>query len=243
MIAAPVQRDVDGIAKGSHDVVLSDAFRYDPRMVIAGSIRAARSAGIQHAPIPIAAIMHRYADERGRVVRRDAEEQSPNDAGGEEGAGNAEHEADRQQHAAFPQDHPLHPTAVGAEAHADADLVGARADREGQHAGDPHRRDDHRQDAEQRDQRGIQASRRHTLILDLRHGHHVLDRSRRGDAPDDARRRGRQPRDVAVGADHQAAADRQLLRERHEHHRSRRRVQPAVLRIADDTDDRCASRR
>ena len=58
------------------------------------------------------------------------------------------------------------------------------------------------------------------LVLDLRHGHHVLDRSRRRDAPDDARRRGRQRRDVAVGADHEPAANRELLRERHEHRRA-----------------------
>ena len=208
------------------------------RIVIAGSIRAARSAGIQHATIPIAAIITatpmNVTGSCG-ATPKSSPRMMPR---GEEGAGHAQHQADRQQHAAFLQDHPLHPAAVGAEAHADADLVGARAHRERQHAGDPHRRDDHRQDAERRDERGIQPPRRHALILDLRHRQHVLDRRRRRDAAHDARRRGRQRRRVAVGADHQPAADRQLLRKRHEHRGAGLRVQPAILRVADDADDR-----
>ena len=161
-------------------------------MVIAGSIRAARSAGIQHAPIPIAAIITATpinvigscgATPKSSPRMTRAAKKAPATPSTRPIASSTP---------PLPQDHPLHPAAVGPEAHANADLVGARAHRERQHAGDPHRRDDHRQDAERRDERGIQTPRRHALILDLRHGHHVLDRSRRRDAPDDARRRRRQ---------------------------------------------------
>src|SRR5262245_29596657 len=75
------------------------------------------------------------AEERGGVVGRDAEEEALDDAEGEGGAGKAQNEAGGQKHAAFLQDHPLDADGAGPEAHADADLVGARADREGEYAG------------------------------------------------------------------------------------------------------------
>ena len=66
----------------------------------------------------------------------------------------------------------------------------------------------------------------------------MLNRCRRRNAPDDARRRIREPRDVAVGTDNDPAADREHLREGHEHGRVTRGVEPTVLRITGDADDR-----
>src|SRR5262245_1103479 len=76
---------------------------------------------------------HRHADERRRIVRLYAEQQSSDEPRGEERAHHAHPEAKDQQHATLAEDHPLHARAIGAEAHANADLVRARTHRECQH--------------------------------------------------------------------------------------------------------------
>ena len=162
------------------------------RIAIAGSMRDARIAGIQQAMTPIAAITAATATNVIGSCGATPKSRPANEPRGEEGAGHAEREADAEQHAASLEDHALHAAAVGAEAHANADLVRARAHREREHAGDTDRGDDQRENAERRDEHGVEPARRDALVLDLRDGHHVLDRASRRDASHDARRRGRE---------------------------------------------------
>src|SRR5262249_35744424 len=86
----------------------------------------------------------RNADERRRIVWRDAEQQTAHDAASDVRAADAEREAEYQQRAALAEDHSLHAAAVCAEAHADADFVRAGAHGKRQHAGDAHGGNDHR---------------------------------------------------------------------------------------------------
>src|SRR5918999_4910290 len=67
---------------------------------------------------------HRRDGDKGRrVVRRNAKEQASNDTRRKRGTYHSEHEPDHDQHAALTEDHPLHASAVGTKAHANANLV------------------------------------------------------------------------------------------------------------------------
>jgi hypothetical protein len=179
-----------------------------------------------------------HGHERGRVVGGDPEEQPPNSPGSEKGAGHAQGQADRQQDATLSQNHPLDPAAVSPETHANADLVGSRAHREGQHTGDAHGRYDQRQQPEGGDQDGIEAPGRDALTLELRHRHQVLDRCRRRQTADNSGYAGNQARRVGIGQDHQPSPDREHLRKWHEHDRPVLSVETPVPGVGDDADHR-----
>ena len=88
-----------------------------------------------------------------QVVRPDLEEQpahQPRERGSE---GGAEQEPDRGERRALAQHVRPDPSRARAEGHADADLAGALAGGEPEHAGEPHRREQQRRQAEGAEQR------------------------------------------------------------------------------------------
>ena len=88
----------------------------------------------------------------------------------------ADGEADERHRGAFAEDHPQDRAALGAERHADAELVRPLADREREHAGDADRGDGERQPREQADERRVEPLRRDRLVPDFLQRLHVIDR-------------------------------------------------------------------
>ena len=66
---------------------------------------------------------------------------------------------------------------------------------------------------------------------------HILDRGRRRDAPNDSRRRQCERRHVAVSADDKPPAEREKLREWHEHNRLWSRVEPSISRVSNNPNN------
>src|SRR6185436_11118511 len=88
----------------------------------------------------------------------------------------ADGETEERHRDAFAEDHPQDRAALGAERHADAELVRALADREREDAGDADGSDGERQPGEQADERGVEPLRRDRLVTDFLERLHVIDR-------------------------------------------------------------------
>src|ERR1041385_7119338 len=197
---------------GSHGTAFAwSVMAYSERIVMAGSTRDARSAGIQQAAVPIAAISTATAPKvtgsRGAtpksnprispVVKNAPRTPTPKPMRSKAPPSRRIIRCTR----------PPSP-AVGSQAHPNADLVGATAHRERQHARDTHRRDDQRENSERRNQLRIESPGCDALGLDLRYREHVFHRRGRCVAPSDAGGRRGQAREVTVGPNHDPTTDR-----------------------------------
>jgi len=97
-------------------------------------------------------------------VRRNPEQQSAQQLRRRQRTEHANSQPDTQQHTAFAEHHSPHTRCIGAEAHANADLRGARAHREREHTRDADNGNRHRQQTERRDEQRVQSPRRHGRI-------------------------------------------------------------------------------
>jgi hypothetical protein len=120
---------------------------------------------------------HRRERDRRRIGRLDAEKQARKQPRQRKGGQAANDQPDERHRHALAQDHAEDRSPFGPEREADAELVRALADREGEHTGDADRRDRQCEEGEESDQRGVEPLGRDRLVADFFQRLDMVDRT------------------------------------------------------------------
>ena len=214
------------------------------RNAISGSTFEARRAGMTLAMTATTTSSAALSREGHRVARRDFVQERADERGEGRGAGEPDGETGDGQQQALRDDLPDDVVAAGAEGDAHADLARALGDDVGQHAVDPHGREQQRQTGERGDQHRAQARLLGRLCDERPQRLHAVHRNRRIDRGNTAADRRHHRVRIGRRADQQRHRrpavfhpDRQLLERRIQLHERRLGDDAVVFDVADDADD------